>query len=160
MARLEIEHGHQGGAENGNLIVTYDQFVAYGIHRHAIAPAIRELEQLGFMEVVKKGCALNGSFRQPSRYRITYLRAKGAEGDGTHEWRLIKTVDEAEERARQARLEADHRARSLGKARSQKQNASAGFRHSTSAGNRHRKCRVPVTETVTTTPVTETGTAI
>jgi hypothetical protein len=129
LARIEIEHGHHGGNENGNLPVTYDHFVEYGLHRHAIAPAIREAEALGFLQIMKKGCALNGRFRQPSLYRLTYLRAKGAEGDGTHEWRKIKTIEHAEALAKQARLAVDLRARNLAIARSQKQNASDVFRH-------------------------------
>ena len=40
--RLEIEHAHHGGNDNGRLPVTYDDFECYGIHRHSIAAAIRE----------------------------------------------------------------------------------------------------------------------
>jgi hypothetical protein len=47
LARIEIEHAHHGGAENGKLPVTYDHFVEYGLHRHAVGPAIRELVSLG-----------------------------------------------------------------------------------------------------------------
>ena len=36
LARLEIEHAHHGGNDNGRLPVTYDQFVEYGIRRHAV----------------------------------------------------------------------------------------------------------------------------
>jgi len=38
MRRLEAEHMHHGGAENGRLQVTYDQFVEFGIHRNSVAP--------------------------------------------------------------------------------------------------------------------------
>lgn len=129
MARLEIEHLQHGGCENGALPVTFDHFVEHGAHRHAVAPAIRELEALGFVEVTRRGSALNGRFRQPSLYRLTYVRAKSSEGDGTHEWRAIKTLADAERIADQARREANLRAKSLGRARAQKQKASAGFRH-------------------------------
>jgi hypothetical protein len=37
--RLEIELADHGGADNGKLPVTYDDFVRYGLHRHAIYPA-------------------------------------------------------------------------------------------------------------------------
>ena len=134
LARIEIEHAHHGGAENGLLPVAYDHFVEYGLHRHAVAPAIRELVALGFIEVTRRGCALNGDLRQASLYRLTYRHAKGADGDGTHEWRNIKTVEQAEALAKQARQYADPRAQLLAVARSQKQNASDGFR------------QVPVTE--------------
>jgi hypothetical protein len=49
--RIEIEHMHHGGRENGNLPVTYNDFVVYGIHRHGISPAIRESQALGFIEI-------------------------------------------------------------------------------------------------------------
>ena len=52
--RLEIELGHHGGTENGNLQTTYEQFVDFGIHRHSIASAIRELVALGFIQVTEK----------------------------------------------------------------------------------------------------------
>ena len=64
LARIEIEHAHHGGMENGALPVTYDHFVEYGLHRHAIAPAIRQLVALGFIEVMRRGCALNGDQQQ------------------------------------------------------------------------------------------------
>lgn len=87
LSRIEIEHAHHGGVENGELPVTYDHFVEYGLHRHAIAPAIRELAALGFIEVMRRGCALNGDLQQVSLYRLTFRHAKRAAGDGTHEWR-------------------------------------------------------------------------
>jgi hypothetical protein len=49
--RLDIEFAHHGGTDNGRLPVTYDDFERYGIDRHAIAPAIREVAALGFVEV-------------------------------------------------------------------------------------------------------------
>jgi hypothetical protein len=57
MHRLEVEHMHHGGAENGRLQVTFDQFEEWGLDRKAIAPAIRELVALGFVEVTQRGCA-------------------------------------------------------------------------------------------------------
>src|SRR5215207_1251987 len=57
LSRIEIELGHHGGHENGSLPVTYDQFVEYGIHRHAIGPALRELVALGFIEITEPGVA-------------------------------------------------------------------------------------------------------
>lgn len=57
--RIEIELADHGGTDNGRLPVTYDDFVRYGIHRHAIAPGIRELEALGFIEVTPASPLLN-----------------------------------------------------------------------------------------------------
>src|SRR5262249_41798135 len=55
LARLEIELYQHGGEDNGKLIVTYDHFVEHGIDRDAIAPALRELEALGFIEIPERG---------------------------------------------------------------------------------------------------------
>jgi hypothetical protein len=41
--------GNHGGTDNGKLPTTYDDFERYGIHRHAIAPAIREAIALDFL---------------------------------------------------------------------------------------------------------------
>ena len=64
--------------------ITYDDFEAYGIHRHAISPAIREAEALGFLQVTERGRAGNAEFRSPNRFRLTYRHAKDVLGDGTH----------------------------------------------------------------------------
>jgi hypothetical protein len=71
--RLEIEHAHHGGKENGNLICTYRDFEMFGIRRPSIAPAIRLLEEVALVEVTHKGRGGNADFRDPSRYRLTYL---------------------------------------------------------------------------------------
>jgi hypothetical protein len=103
LARIEIEFAHHGGTQNGTLPVTYDNFERYGIHRHAIASAIREVVALGFVEITAQGCAGNADWRTPSRYRLTYRHAEGLPGDGTHEWRKIKDQQEAELTANLAR---------------------------------------------------------
>jgi hypothetical protein len=63
MARLEIELAHHGGKpeENGKLPCTYEHFAEFGLHRDAIAPAIRELVALGFVEITQRGSAGNAS---------------------------------------------------------------------------------------------------
>ena len=71
--RLEIEHADHGGAENGRLIVTFNQFVEFGIDRHAIGSAIRELEALKLVEVTERGSGGTSEHRRPSRYRVAYL---------------------------------------------------------------------------------------
>ena len=101
--RIEIEHASHGGTENGNLPVTYDDFESYGIHRHAVAPAMREAEALGFIEITEHGRAGNAAWSRPNKFRLTYRPAKGVHGDGTHEWRKIKTMEEAEIIAKAAR---------------------------------------------------------
>jgi hypothetical protein len=62
--RVEIEHAHHGGKDNGALPVTFDDFQRYGIHRHAVAPAIREVVALGFLEITQQGRAGNAAWRK------------------------------------------------------------------------------------------------
>lgn len=82
--RLEIEHAHHGGKDNGNLPCTYDDFERFGIRRKSVAPALKLLVRLGFIEVTYQGRGGNAEFHQPSRYRLTYLTTKRAAP--TDEW--------------------------------------------------------------------------
>jgi hypothetical protein len=104
--RIEIEHAHHGGYDNGRLPVTFSQLEEFGIDRHAIAPAIRECVALGFLEVTERGCAGNADFRKPNLFRLTYRHLQPGSGrdyDPTDEWRRIGTIAEAEAIARAAR---------------------------------------------------------
>jgi hypothetical protein len=75
--------------------VTFEDFIAYGIHHNCIAPAIREAEALGFIRVTERGRGGNAEYRQPNLFLLTfaYSRTKGVEP--THDWRKIKTLEEA-----------------------------------------------------------------
>ena len=148
LSRLEVELAHHGGRDNGSLHCTYDDFVRYGLHRHSVSAALRELDALGFIEVTRRGCGLNGDHRQASFYRLTFKPAEGAV-EPTHEWKRIATLAAAEALAQQARADADPRARALARARVRKQKTSGSF------------CRAPVTKSGTETlhsPVTKTVT--
>jgi hypothetical protein len=101
LSRIQIEHGHHAGKHNGRLPVRYEDFAAYGIDRHSIGPAIRELAALGFIEVTEQGLAGNADFRRPNKFRITFHPTQ--EREATNEWRLIKTFEEAETIAMAAR---------------------------------------------------------
>jgi hypothetical protein len=90
LARLEIELAHHGGNVNGKLPCTFDQFAEYGIHRHAIAPAIREVEALGFVEITEAGRAGNAAWRRPTLFRLTYRPTSKIEA--TDDWRKIDTI--------------------------------------------------------------------
>ena len=124
--RIEIEHLHHGAKENGRLPVTFDDFVRYGIHRHAIAPAIRECRALGFLEITQRGRAGNAEFRSPNLFRLTYMPFMARE-PATNEWQRIETIKAAEVLAGAARVPVR---------RSRRQNPSDGF------------CQISVTETV------------
>ena len=55
---------------SGKLPITFEQFEEYGMDRDAIAPALRELEALGLIEITERGCAgnaLQGFRRRPIR---------------------------------------------------------------------------------------------
>lgn len=86
--RIEIEHAHHGAKENGNLPVTYGDFERFGVRRKSIAPAIRQLVKCGFVEVTHKGRGGNAEYRQPSRYRLTYIFTKAAAP--TDEWKRYR----------------------------------------------------------------------
>jgi len=90
--RIEIAHARHGGHDNGKLAVTFNQFQEYGARRHSIAPALRELAQLGFIEVTEQGRAGNADWRRPTLFRLTYRDTANAAA--TNEWRSI-TEDDA-----------------------------------------------------------------
>ena len=95
MRRLEAEHMAHGAAENGRLQVTRRQFEEWGIHRDGIAPALRELVALGFLEVTERGHAGVGGGGEANRFRLTYVASKhGIEP--SNEWRRITSVEQAE----------------------------------------------------------------
>ena len=135
LSRLEIEferHGRKSD-ENGNLPCTYDHFEEYGVNRHAIAPAIRELVALGFIQVTRQGSAGNAEYRQPTLFLLTY-RPFGSHKYVGNGWRRIGDMEEAEAVATAARSRsADARARDFGRkgglaTQAKKQNSSYGKR--------------------------------
>ena len=115
LSRIEIELCKHAGEANDMLIVTYEQFIEYGIHKDAIAPAIREVEALGFVEA-EHDQAGNREYHWPSAYRLTYHSVGRAKP--THEWKRFDTIEKAEASARAARGPAPRR----------KQKAAPGFR--------------------------------
>jgi hypothetical protein len=141
--RIEIEMAHHGGKDNGNLPVTFEHFHEYGIHRHSIAPAIREAEALGFLVITEKGRAGNAEYRSPNLFRLTYRHAKGIPGDGSHEWRRVASVEEAEAAATAAR-----------KPKTPKTKLQCRKAPDFGDGIRHRKPKFPMPETITK-PVAE-----
>jgi hypothetical protein len=145
--RLEIELAEHGGTDNGRLPTTYDDFERYGIHRHAIAPAIREAVALGFLELTEAGRAGNAEFRRPNRFRLTYRHSAHAEP--THEWKTIDTDEQA------THLAAAARAASSGKLENQWRKTPAF-----NGGNRHRKAKFKGAETATTSHGSESATTL
>ncbi len=112
---IEIEHMRHGGVENGRLIVTRRQFEKRGIHKDAIAPSIRALEALGFIELEREAAGI-GDQAQAHRFRLTYVQPSP-----TDEWRKHHDPAMARVVAETARRHADIRARRLGFRSAQKQ---------------------------------------
>jgi hypothetical protein len=117
LARLEIELHRHGGKpeENGRLPCTYENFVDYGVSRNEIAPAIRELVALGFIQVTRTGSAGNAEHRQVTLYLLTYYWT-GSDVRLIDGWKRIQTDEEAETvaKAARARKTANSRAREFG----------------------------------------------
>jgi len=103
LSRIEIEWAHHGGQDNGQLPVTFDDFERYGVNRHAIGPALAELEALGFIVVTEKGKkALAADYRRPNKFLLTSRPThKGA--DPLHNWKRFKTMEEAQAKSEEAR---------------------------------------------------------
>lgn len=146
--RIAIELMHHGGADNGRLPVTYDDFERYGIHRHAIAPAIREAAALGFIEITEAGRAGNAEWRRPHLFRLTFARSDSDRNDGTHEWMKISEED------------APLIAAAARKAKSEKTKSQCRKTPILGGGNRHRKPSSHSTESTTTCSSAESTTTL
>jgi hypothetical protein len=115
ISRVEIELGSHGGNNNGQLPVTKGDFIEYGVHHEAVAPAIREAEALGFVKV-ERGRGGNAEHHKPSMFRLTFAHERySRSAPPTHDWRKIKTVEEALEIAQRARAAKSAAAVSMGK---------------------------------------------
>jgi hypothetical protein len=85
LSRIELELRYHAGKENGRLPVTFDNFVDYGVHRNSIAPALREVQALGFAEI-QHGRGGNAEYRAPNLFRLTYEPTK-KDIAPTNEWK-------------------------------------------------------------------------
>ena len=154
LARIEIELAHHGGRDNGRLPVTFDDFVRYGVDRHAIAPAMREVEALGFAVVTERGRAANADFRTPNKFRLTYRPTQGC--GATDDWRNIKTDEDAKARAMAARSLTSKKSKS----RASINRNPVGEKTSFSGGNPHRKSQSPSGENPHYSAMAETHTTL
>jgi hypothetical protein len=116
ISRIEVELAAHGGNDNGRLPVTTEDFVQYGMHRTSVAPAIREAEALGFIRVTERGRGGNAEHRSPNRFYLTYAHARDSKRrPSTHEWRRIRTSEEANQIAHAARANKNEWAIERGK---------------------------------------------
>jgi hypothetical protein len=104
LLRIEIELRNHAGQANGKLIVTHEQFIEYGVRRHQVASALRELEALGPIIITVHGRGGNAEHREPNRFLLNYLcGAVDAHEQITNSWNRIQTMKEAGAIARAAR---------------------------------------------------------
>jgi len=94
LSRIELELRYHAGKENGRLPVTFQNFVDYGISRKCVAPALREIEALGFIEISHHGRGGNADHRSPNLFRLTYEPTKDA--DPTNEWKKFAAGRDAD----------------------------------------------------------------
>src|ERR1700737_2610901 len=156
ISRIEIELGHHGGNDNNKLPVTFNDFMEYGVDRAAVAPAIREADALGFIRVSERGHGGNSEFRKPNLFGLTFAHGREARSKPpTHEWRKIKTTEQALEIARAARAAKDSSAVARGRKLATRWGREAGRRCGKKTENRcgkksafdaeipHRKAETP-----------------
>jgi hypothetical protein len=146
ISRIEIELGHHGGNDNHKLPVTFNDFMEYGVDRAAVAPAIREAEALGFIRVTERGHGGNSEFRKPNLFGLTFAHGREARSKPpTHEWRKIKTTEQALEIARAARAAKDSsavaRGRKLATRLAERQDADVGKKQKTGVGKNQLSMR-------------------
>jgi hypothetical protein len=98
ISRIEIELANHGGNDNGRLPVTKQDFIDYGISSpRLVASAIREAEALGFIRVTQRGRGGNAEHRQPNHFLLTFAHGRDSRAEAPrHDWRRIKTIEEAE----------------------------------------------------------------
>jgi hypothetical protein len=71
--RVMIEHMAHAGTENGNLVVTYADFVKFGVRRESLPAAIADAAARGLITITEQGRASTGPDRWPSRYVLGWL---------------------------------------------------------------------------------------
>ena len=74
--RVLIEHMAHAGTANGDLIVTYADFVKFGVRRESLPAAIADAGARGLIIITEKGRASTGPDRWPSKYAVGWLPLK------------------------------------------------------------------------------------
>jgi hypothetical protein len=128
LIRIEIELRHHAGNANGKLIVTKQQFVEYGLHPQAVAPALRELDALSII-CIKHGRGGNAEYWQPNRFLLNYAcGAVDAHDEITNTWKRFKTLQEAEQTAASARAAKDQARVASGRRNARRRNVFQGWK--------------------------------
>jgi hypothetical protein len=82
LAALECEHANHGGKQNGELVFTYEDGERAGIPRRYFNQTLTRLIEIGLVNREHRGRYAGGAFRDPSRYRLTYVPQKVEELSG------------------------------------------------------------------------------
>ena len=108
--RIVEEHLAQGGVENGNLEVQFEDFVRHGITSHdSVMPALREGCALGLVILTQAGRAGNAEHRASHKWAVAFIKDRAGKYYGT-EWKRFRTVAEAKAVAKKARAYKDTKA--------------------------------------------------
>ena len=63
---------------------------------------------LGFLEITQRGGRSISEYRNPSRYRLTYVNGRGMSAIKTEEWKRIASADAATAALQRAAEEKNH----------------------------------------------------
>jgi hypothetical protein len=101
--RLLIENNQHRSEKNGQLQVSFDQFVEHGVGRRFVRPALKELVSLGLL-TISSGKA-QGCRRPPNLYRLAFLGT--LDGPATWTGYATRATEAAPKRAsKSSRLKA------------------------------------------------------
>lgn len=107
LSRIEIELADHGGNDINELPVTFNDFEEYGVNRHAIGPALAELEALGFIDITERGrTARAAEYRRSNKFRLLTRPWEMRGAAHRPRWDQFKTLAEAEATAAEARRSA------------------------------------------------------
>jgi hypothetical protein len=113
LSRVEIELAHHGGQDNGQLVVTFEDLVRYGVPRATVGPALSELDALGFIQFAQHGKpARAAEYRKPNVFLLTTRPELDGVGAERCRWRRFTTLEEAQAVADAARKQAVARRKS------------------------------------------------
>jgi hypothetical protein len=115
--RVILEWMAHAGKLSTDIPVTKEDFIEYGLHHNAIAPAQREACALGLLLLSTRGRAGNAEFRAPHKWALPFLKERG-KYLGT-DWQRYESLDEAKAAASKARAFKDTNAVTMGKRRAQ-----------------------------------------
>ena len=96
IAALEVENMSHAGAENGRLIMPYNQLErVWRIPRRLIRSTMEEAEERGLIEVRRRGWRLSYAKSMPTCFRLTFRPTKEKDSPGwipgTDEWRRYRS---------------------------------------------------------------------